>query len=536
MTQNTHPGQDIPNASPLHQIIHEWLTPTHIGWVLIFLSTIIGCLSINFGSFVDEADNLSVGWLITQKYVLYRDVFSHHFPFAYYWAAFIIMLFGKSIFVVRLSVWLYQILAFGIAMQLTRYYWSIGLTSIAWSVIHTLYRNNQILYSPFAASAVFVVFILTFRSIYKEFPANKKIAIVQGIFSIIALLSDPLSVYAIGTALVFLLLKNRKQCVYTIIVIILGVFGYIGALYISGSLQGFIQDALIFNATIYAKYINEGPFRFIDLIRYILTAFDITNPIWYNINPFFPINPGYVQVDQWLLTGFLYRFGLITGVIILLLRREFILSIFVYIMSCTVLLINTTGFRSTPFTLLALVLIGMIITNDWHLSSQEINPYILKTLQLCVRAFLWMMLLWLFLRGTQFIYQQGKYQTYNSQFASYEKDAKQIINLTCNNPGVSLIDYPEGLYAYWYTGLKPVSKYMFMFPWVAEVGLTDTINKLKQPDALTIVIYQREKIWNTYDTNVYMRPLLDYLNLNYIKVNENHYISPSLYKVCSGSR
>ena len=68
---------------------------------------------------MDEADNLVVGLLLTRGYVLYRDVFSHHFPFPYYWVAAIVSLFGKSIFAVRLSVWLFQIVSFGIAMKLS---------------------------------------------------------------------------------------------------------------------------------------------------------------------------------------------------------------------------------------------------------------------------------------------------------------------------------------------------------------------------------------------------------------------------------
>ncbi len=42
--------------------------------------------------FVDESDNLTVGWLISKGYVLYRDTFSHHMPFPYYYAGLLIKL------------------------------------------------------------------------------------------------------------------------------------------------------------------------------------------------------------------------------------------------------------------------------------------------------------------------------------------------------------------------------------------------------------------------------------------------------------
>ncbi len=70
--------------------------------------------------FVDEQDNLSVGWLVSRGQVLYTDVFSHHMPFPYYYAALLTKL-GFSgfiglrvgFFITILSFWLLLIMAFG---------------------------------------------------------------------------------------------------------------------------------------------------------------------------------------------------------------------------------------------------------------------------------------------------------------------------------------------------------------------------------------------------------------------------------------
>ena len=32
---------------------------------------------------------------------------------------------------------------------------------------------------------------------------------------------------------------------------------------------------------------------------------------------------------------------------------------------------------------------------------------------------------------------------------------------------LSLAYYPEGSYTYWFSDMKPVSKYIFMWPWVS---------------------------------------------------------------------
>jgi hypothetical protein len=57
------------------------------GMVLLSISFLIALTKVYYSRFVDEGDNLSVGWLLSQGSILYRDVFSHHFPFPYYWVA-----------------------------------------------------------------------------------------------------------------------------------------------------------------------------------------------------------------------------------------------------------------------------------------------------------------------------------------------------------------------------------------------------------------------------------------------------------------
>jgi hypothetical protein len=91
--------------------------------------------------FVDEGDTLSVGWMLSQGSILYRDVFSHHFPFPYYWVAGIVRIFGNSFEAVRISVMLLQIGLFAVCMLLTRFYLVIGLTSLVWNLINQFQRG-----------------------------------------------------------------------------------------------------------------------------------------------------------------------------------------------------------------------------------------------------------------------------------------------------------------------------------------------------------------------------------------------------------
>ena len=76
-----------------------WTQFSKIGYFLLALSALIAISQIfyvyyNIG---DEGDTFAVGWLIANGRCLYKDVFSHHFPFSYLWVAAIVKVFGASI-------------------------------------------------------------------------------------------------------------------------------------------------------------------------------------------------------------------------------------------------------------------------------------------------------------------------------------------------------------------------------------------------------------------------------------------------------
>jgi hypothetical protein len=74
------------------------LTNKKVGFTLLTISFFIGLVTLNITLYnhTDEGDVLSVGWLISEGYILYKDIFSHHFPLPYYFVAFIIKIFGSS--------------------------------------------------------------------------------------------------------------------------------------------------------------------------------------------------------------------------------------------------------------------------------------------------------------------------------------------------------------------------------------------------------------------------------------------------------
>ena len=186
--------------------IRDWLP-----WLLLGAAFLLGCSTLYAYSFGDEADSLWIGLLLSRGYLLYRDIFSHHFPFQDYWAAAAITLFGKSIFAIRLSVWVFQIASFGIAMKLGRLYLPLAVAALIWSIIRHLYSANMLLYPGFAGTALVVVFATVVAILLRKVDADWSRSLAIGIFSTVAILSDPLSIYAVAIALAFLVIINWKQ-------------------------------------------------------------------------------------------------------------------------------------------------------------------------------------------------------------------------------------------------------------------------------------------------------------------------------------
>jgi hypothetical protein len=504
-------------------------TRRRLGWILLAVAFFLGCLTVGWNQFGDEADNLVTGWLLTRGYELYRDVFSHHFPFAYYWSAAVIGLFGKSIFVARLSVWVFQIAAFGISMRLSRFYLPLGLASLIWSLLRHLYRANMLLYSPFCGASLVVVFAVTLAVILETTQADWRHSLAVGLFSAVALLSDPLSVYALSVALIYLLIKRRKEGLLALVFTALGLCTYATYLVASGTVQDFVRDAILFNTEVYAKYLQANHLRFGELLEMLYKGLGIVDPAWQNLDPFRAISLESTQFDRWAFTGLLYRLALVVGVISLLVRKRFRAGSFVYLFAAATLVINRWDFRAAGFVMISLVILAGVISQEWQ---PRPGNRTLVALQVGVSIVLGLTALWLGIRVVEYTFVQNR-DMLRPGFGRYEMASAQIRELACGHEqDVVLGHYPAGTYYYWFTEMKPVSKYVFLWPWVAKVGLSEILDELDQEQTLALVYIEDGKLWGLYDSKDYLRPLHDYLEGHYIELEEGVYMSPYLAAQC----
>lgn len=506
------------------------------------LSFVAGCVELFWGNFIDEGDNIALGLLIARGYVLYRDLFSHHFPFPYYWVAGVTGLFGPSILAVRLSVLLFQTAAFAVTMWLTGFPVSIGLAAVIWRAVAPLYYGNMIIYHNFLAATLPPVCIVTLAVAGRYIRAGQREILALGIGSAVAVLCDPLAVYPVCLSLIVLLSagggRSALQVGAVISVVVSLCAGY---LLITGAFTPFVHDTILFNAQVYSKYVRVDLVPIHSALRTGLKALDLFAPRWMNPDPLRPIN--YLHPDRWLFTGFLYRVSIILAGIVLLRRRTLLAAAFIY--SFAAILIAAVGderFRAVPFIVLALFSAAWFVAGEWQhagLSAESLWQVLPRStgghvLVLVARAIVGLMLGWLLVRGAAVIIQDRRWLSYAANFGKYDQQVEILKALSCRRSDVSLAYYPADPLVHFFSGMRPASRYMIMLPWIAEIALPEVTHDLESKEAI-VYIELRGEIWGRKNRE-YLAGLTRFLDAKYTKLSDRLYVSPRLAKECPVSQ
>lgn len=501
-----------------------------LGWILLSASFVIGYLTLEWGSFIDEADNIAVGVLLDDGYVLYRDIFSHHFPLPYYWIAFISKFVGISVIIARLSVLVFQIISFAIGMKLSQFEVSLGLTSLIWNILKIPYKGNMVLYTIFCAVSLVVIFSVALAIISRKVEGNWRHGLLLGLFSIIALMSDPLSIYAILIVLFFLITRPSEAKIGIILVAVMaiGLSIYLTYLIATNTLIDFVRDTIFFNLEIYSQYLYTNPMRLNEFTEFSIRGLDILSSKWFSLDPMKPISTAYSQFDSWLFTGFLYRLSIILLSLWFFIQKKYRGALFAYFFGASLLVISEWDFRSASFVIVSIFAAVKIVSYKTT-AQQSMNSK--KILLYSIKLIIGFMTVWLLYRTAGHIFENSQMLSYKSIFRNDEELSQNIVNqFSCNHEDVFLAYYPGNPYIYFFTNLRPVSKYMFMWPWVADVGLSDVIMHLDQKKV--VVYIEDTQIWGKYNTKEYLSELITFLDENYYDIEDGWYISPKAYQFC----
>jgi hypothetical protein len=133
------------------------------------------------------------------------------------------------------------------------------------------------------------------------------------------------------------------------------------------------------------------------------------------------------------------------------------------------------------------------------------------------------------LLGATLLFMHRGALSYEATFQPYEALAQQLAAQSCGR-AAALGYYPGDPTIYFVTGLRPVSKYVYVWPWVAQVAMPDLLAGLSQGEAIVHFDAHMPVAWG-YPTSVYLASLQTYVGEHYVPAGDS-YVSPALAGYC----
>jgi hypothetical protein len=488
-----------------------------------------------FGSFLDEQENWTGSWLISQGYKIYGDFFTHHAPLPYLMGSIIFPWATEKLFLFRIMMMVIELAVIVLAAKILtlRERLGLGLTLVFISLAAPTFNLHQYVASSIAAWGVFVV-ALSLLSLKRQTSLNQSLAIIIGTF--IAIWSAPATIPALIIAnlwyLTYLWLKvdKREQNRFLYLSLIINCL-----IPLILTRQDFIHDfwwsVFTYNSQYYVPLklnIHLSPFvsipeasmdflrqgtelfinasviliqTFVHIALYLITHLDqyfkipsLLGVAWVN----FWQQISNLTVSLWLLTIaeliILYRFkgklvALGFGSILLLLQWQ-----------------NNEVFHRSPFIMVLLLLLGYLLVVLWVNKDYLVEGFLIITT---------MTVGWPFMN--QYLnYSQAKLPMIEPAIVqlaktirSYNLDQEKVIAIKAS-PIIYLL-----------TNTKPALKTYYLFDWIAAVPVfrSDLEAALKHRQAEFIVVGNDE-------TNSQLPWLIDAQNLinqGYVVIGDHLY-------------
>ncbi len=508
-------------------IASRWFT------VAVFLlALLLASSTVALGEFGDEADNLVLGNLLRQGHRLYGELFSHHFPGAYYWVACVQALVGTSIVATRVALACWQIGLLALTARLTRRSTALALLALAWSLLRVFYRGQMVLYSSLSGVSVVVAGALAWDLLDAEAPARSPAwlrASVLGLCGGLGMLANPLVVYPLGVALLVLAVKDRRRAAIALAASV-GIVGvYALHLTASGGWPDFYRDALLFNAHIYSRYTPTDPQRLTATVKAAATGLGICDGQWWRLSWRPEDGLGTGAFDRWVATGLLYRFAVLAVTVSLASRRRWHEAALVYLLAAATLATEDPNFRRQGFTLFALLCaLELALDQRGEAARTRRHQWLLGAMRLGIAAGL----TWACVYSAGFLAYHREELSYDHTFGQQIRQAEMISAQVCGQTDVKLAAYPDGRYLCLLTGLEPLGGYPYVWPWVADVAMPALLTQLAAPDTQAIVVIEHTVVWQQHDTRVYLAPLLELIEARYTSIGPGMYLSPAQARAC----
>lgn len=499
------------------------------GVALLVASLLIGICFIYWRSFGDEGDTIAAGSMLAQGKLLYRDVFSHHFPFPYYWSATLIRIFGDDLLVQRLAIPALFFANFALLARITGRSMLIGLTAISWAIIGHFYYGNTAIYETFTALALPSIFIITLGVSLDFFPLTKAICALMALYIAIALLSDPLACYPAlccgGMLLAHQPTRRRAWLVGLFAGAVLA--GYGGYLLLSNTWGSFFHDAIWFNSHVYSRYTNTDAIKLQTLAGLLTSGLGIFDGRWFNLNLLAPVAEYTTQFDQRIDSGFLYRAAILVASGQLLARGRWQAALFCYIYGAALMIRSMEGLYVAALVILACFLGFGALLREWERGvGAGRASAAMRYLGYAVIAPLLALLL---IRSGLFAITNYQTAFYENSYGMLEGEARRLRGLTCGQEA-TLLYYPGEPLLHVYSGMAPAARYTFLYPWVADIA-TDEVEAALRTSPAVVYLSMSGSVWG-YPNHQYLGPLYEFLRAHYVQIDSETFVSPQIVDNC----
>jgi len=460
-------------------------------WLLCIYAAIAFSLR-NHQTHVDEGAALDLASCVLKGLTLYRDLFHHHLPLPVYLAAFVTRVGGVSLPLIRFVMFLMETTVFAALVIVSRAPFPVAFAAVFWALISPYYFGNMLLYDNFAMLGGMVLGVLVFSAVARGMEPSKRMFVMLALAGVTVCLSNPffIGVTAVATGALLFARQIPRVFVFRLWAAVAGALcAFAFHLAVTGALKAFYADVVVFNATVYQRY-TDVPIVPVDLVgtlRRELILLDVFNKDWFHsLNPL-QFNPGTVvpAFDQWLFSGFLYRAVSLGACLIYLLRRDYKTALFLYVFLMLLPLRGGQGFHAGPFVVFTLFLAGVVV--EECLNFARAARY--TTLALCGAP-----LFFLGLTGSRYLWQHA----FQSDFIGRESEAR-LIKQVAGRPDVAFGRFPYGDYTYYLSGLRPVSGFVYFYPWVADFARAQLDDDLARETAnanVLLIIDVDHHVWN----------------------------------------
>lgn len=430
-------------------------------WVFFFLSlatfSFVFFLVRHFMTSLDEYDNITAPYLMSQGLKFYTDQFNMHFPFPYYWAylfspLWLTLNFSRAIAFFRLSLLIiYLICYFAVSLSFKqnshRVLFSVWI--LLSSLLLPLYHGNLYLSDTFFTIFASSIFWLVIPTLFNNQKFSNFQLFLSVVFASLGFWSQPFLGILFLIPLFFI---TRQQISKYILIAFLTNVIPLSLLLFNSQFSSFFDQTVVFNFTTYSKYFPEQIGNYSMMFQNLLVF------IPHEILLFTSLS------DPFSIFQFIVHLCLIFFTLYLLFHKKykyfFLLLLIIAATRLREIKINPSQMYNYAF----FPFISIASSSALILFTLFKNKF-LKVLSLASIVLLF------FTAAISFspIFSQSIKSGYNYDvFWSYrQRMGEDIASLT--NPSDKILIYPYDSDLYFFSKRLPFDNYIYWYPWVNRV-------------------------------------------------------------------